>query len=101
MSAKKLKEELDKFKRSYKLIVARNVELENQFQKQEERIAVLTQSIEECQRALDMNKKLMHQLGEEHNRKEHELVTFMNALKAKLREMGYNASFDNLGNKGH
>ena len=96
MNAKKLQDELDKYKRSYKQIVDRNTQLEERFEVQEDRIAVLTSSLEQCQKAVDMNKKLLRQMGEEHGRKEQGLVSFMNRLKDKLREIGY-ADFNNLG----
>jgi len=100
MNEKKLQEEFDKYKRSYKQIVGRNAHLEAQYAEQEERIAVLAASLDNCQKALDTNKALMRQMGEEHNRKEASLVSFMNRLKEKLREFGY-ADFNRLGNEGN
>ena len=41
MNAKKLQDELDTYKRSYKQIVGRNTHLEELYKKQEDRIAVL------------------------------------------------------------
>lgn len=101
MNAKLLKAEFDQYKRSYKLIVARNTQLEEQWVQQEARIELLGKSLEQCQRGLDLNKTLMRQLGEEHNKKENELVALLTGLKAKLREMGYNGDFDNLGHENN
>jgi len=93
-----LRNEFDKYKRSYNAIVKRNTDLENQYVAQENRIQLLMSSLDNCQKALDINKNLMRKLAEEHNNKESSLVDFMNKLKKKLRELGYNGSFDNLGN---
>jgi len=101
MNNKKMKDELDKYKRQYKNIVNRNVQLENQFQRQEEKNQQLLNSLVECQKAVDMNKTLLRKFGEEHNRKENEMVDLMNRLKAKLREMGYNGNFNRLGNESN
>jgi len=101
MNAKLLKDELDKYRRSYKRLVERNDELEARYHEQEERIAVLARSVEHCQKALDMNKDLMRRLGEEHNHKENDMVALLTGLKAKLREMGYNGDFDRLGDAGN
>ena len=100
MNAKKLEDELDKYKRSYKQIVGRNAHLEELYIKQEERIAILTGALENCQKAVDMNKQMLRQMGEEHASKEAGLVDFMNKLKAKLREFGY-ADFNRLGDEGN
>lgn len=98
MNNKQLKDDFDKYKRSYAAIVDRNVQLEKRYAEQEDRIAVLSGSLENCQKALDMNKSLMRQISDEHSKKENSLVEILTALKAKLREMGYNGDFDNLGN---
>jgi len=96
MNEKALRDELAKFKRSYRRIVSRNTELENQFEAQEARIAVLSNNLVQCQKALDMNKTLIRQFGDEHSRKEQAMASFINALKAKLRELGY-GDFNKLG----
>ena len=100
MNAKKLQDELDTYKRSYKQIVGRNTHLEELYKKQEDRKAVLTAALESCQQAVDMNKQMVRQMGEEHSKKEGALVEFMNRLKAKLRELGY-GDFNRLGDEGN
>ena len=99
MNAKLLKDELDEYKRSYKRIVARNEQLEEQWVAQEARIKLLGDSLANCQQALDINKTNMRQLAEENQKKENDLVALLTSLKAKLREMGYNGDFDNLGHQ--
>jgi len=100
MNVKKIEEDLDKYKRSYKQIVGRNAHLEAQYKEQENRIAVLTAALENCQQAVDMNKTLLRKMGEEHASKEAGLVDFMNRLKKKLREF-WDGDLDKLGNEGN
>ena len=100
MNDKKLQEDFDQYKRSYKQIVGRNEQLELQYEKQEAKIGTLTAALGHCQQALDLNKMLMRQMAEENNHKEAELVAFMNLLKDKLREYGY-GDFNNLGHEGN
>jgi predicted nucleic acid-binding Zn-ribbon protein len=99
MNVKKLKDEFEQYNRSYKLLVERNDQLEKRYAEQENKITVLINSLENCQKAFDTNKTLLRQMAAEHNKKEQSLIEYMNKLKAKLRELGY-ANFNKLGNEG-
>lgn len=101
MNFKELKADFEKFRRSYALIIERNAQLEKQYEQQEERIALLSRCLENCQKALDINKSLMRQISAEHDKKENSLVELLTALKAKLRDMGYNGNFDRLGQQNN
>lgn len=98
MNAKKLKDELDKYKRSYTNLVARCEQLESHLRAADEREAGLRNNLLQAQNALDTNKLMLRQMVAEQSQKEHGLIDLLNRLKTKLREMGYNGSFDNLGN---
>jgi predicted nucleic acid-binding Zn-ribbon protein len=101
MTGKQLKEELGKYKRQYRLIVNRCEQLEKQNNKAEEMLEVMRNNLLEAQKSVDLNKALLRQTMEEHSKKEHGLVALMNGMKAKLREMGYDGNFDNLGNESN
>ena len=100
MSGKQLKIELDKYKRQYRNLVARCQQLEGQLLAAEKNMEVLGQSLKFAQSAVDMNKAMLRQSVDEHNRKERDLIEYMNLLKAKLRELGY-ADFNRLGNESN
>lgn len=97
MTGKQLKAELDKYKRQYKIVVGRCQQLEAAVEDANARMAIMGKNLINAQSAVDANKTLMRRMGEEHNRKEQELIEFMTNLKAKLRELGYNGHFDRLG----
>lgn len=95
-----LKEELRKYKQQYNILVVRCNQLEGQLLDANGQINFLRQSLFSAQKALDINKDLLRRTAEEHNKKEQSLVSFMNKLKDKLRELGY-ADFNNLGDEGN
>jgi hypothetical protein len=101
MNAKKIKEELDKYKRQYRNLVSRCEQLESQLIAADEREVIMRNNLLHAQNALDSNKAMLRQMVAEQSKKEHGLIDLMNGLKAKLREMGYDGNFDRLGNQGN
>ena len=97
MNSKLLKDELDKYRRQYDGLVEIHRILEKKLEQVQMALSFSVTNLGNAQQAVDMNKKLMRQMGEEHNKKEQDLIVFMNQLKAKLREMGYDGNFDKLG----
>jgi hypothetical protein len=97
MNDKLLKEELEKWKTLYTGagVVIRS--LERQLADLSTKLSVAESNLSNAQNAVAINKTILRQVTEEHNRKEKDLIEFMNRLKAKLREMGYDGSFDRLG----
>jgi hypothetical protein len=100
MNKKELKIELDKYKRQYRNLVERCLQLENQKVIMESKIEVLNKSLSNAQKSNDINKTMLRQAIDEHSRKEHGLIECMNLMKAKLRDLGY-ADFNRLGNEGN
>ena len=96
MNIKPLKDELDKYRRQYDGLVEVHRILENKLEQAQSALSFSVKNLANAQQAVDANKKLMRQMGKEHSRKEQDLIAFMNRLKAKLREMGYDGSFDSL-----
>lgn len=97
MNEKIIKEELAKYKRQYKIIVDLNKQMESEIAANKDVITLLTQNLENAQKALDIQKNLGRQMSAEWSKKEQGLIEFMNCLKNKLREMGYDGDFDRLG----
>lgn len=97
MTGKQLKAELEKYKRQYKILVGRCEQLDNENADLKAKLTMMAKNLTNAQNAFDANKALLRQMGEEHNKKEQDLIEFMNKLKAKLRELGYNGNFDRLG----
>jgi hypothetical protein len=97
MNDKLLKEELEKWKTLYSgaCVVIRS--LERQLESLASKAQIAEMNLKNAQDAVLINKTLLRQVTEENNKNEKELIEFMNRLKAKLREMGYNGSFDRLG----
>lgn len=97
MNKSKIKEELEKYKSLYRSMVNGNKKMEQTILDLRLRLGAVMQNLENANQAVQMNKDMLRQIGEEHNKKERGLIAFMNQLKAKLKEMGYNGSFDRLG----
>jgi hypothetical protein len=97
MNDKLLIEERDKWKNLYTGagVVIRS--LERQLNDLQTQLSLAVANLKNANDALAINKTILRQAAEEHNRNEKELIEFMNRLKAKLREMGYHGSFDRLG----
>lgn len=93
----KTKEELEKWKTLYTGagVVIRS--LERQINDLQTQLSLAVANLKNANDALAINKTILRQATTEHSRKEQELIEFMNRLKAKLREMGYDGSFDRLG----
>lgn len=89
--------QLLEWKKHYKSVSERCKKLEAQVQEQDRNIMFLSHSLKNAQTAVQLNKDVLLKVTEEHNKKEKDLIDFMNKLKAKLREMGYDGNFDNLG----
>lgn len=96
-SLKQVMQERDKWKSLYN-------GLGDTVQRLEKEICQLTIKVSQAQSnqnnassASEINKNILRQATEEHNRKEQEMVGLITKLKAKLREMGYDGDFDRLG----
>ena len=87
MNTKLLKEELNKYKRQYKIILLRNADLENQYQVQEEKIQLLTECLENSQKAIDINKTIVRQALASYSEKEQILNGEIIELKKRLKEL--------------
>jgi hypothetical protein len=102
MAEEKTKKELEdegiKWKSLYKGIARTNERFQIQINDLSRRLATAETNLVNAQNAVDLNKNMLHQVSTENNKKEQELIALMNKLKAKLREMGYDGSFDSLGN---
>ena len=97
MTGKEAKAALIKYKQLYRSLAKANKNAEQTIKDLQLRIQTLTANLENAQRAVDINKTLLHQVTHEHNNKEQGLIALMTQLKAKLREMGYDGDFDRLG----
>jgi cysteinyl-tRNA synthetase len=99
LTMKQMKGRMDKFRRLYNSTVIANRRFEQTINDLKASLATALANNANCQKALDINKTLIRQMSEEHGKKEQELIKLLTQLKAKLREMGYDGNFDNLGNK--
>lgn len=88
-------EKTDWQKRYESLLIAFS-QLKENYDQQEKTLVFLKQQLSNADQAVEINKNLIRQLNEEHNKKEQQMVYFMNKLKDKLREFGY-ADFNRLG----
>lgn len=95
---KVLKETLAKFKALYKSTSEANIRLQQTNADLQKQLKTSLANLAHAQISVDLNKKMLRQMAEENNRKENELIELLTQLKAKLRELGYDGNFDNLGN---
>lgn len=96
MTNKETREALIKYKRLYNSTGRVVIRHEQTIKDLQAQLSTVHTNLTNCQTALDLQKTLNRQIGEEHNKKEQDLVTYMNRLKEKLREFGY-ADFNQLG----
>jgi hypothetical protein len=97
MNNKELKDRYDKYRRLYRATGEANKRFEQTIRDMQAQLTTMQANLRNCQNALDLQKTLNRQMGEEHDRKQQEVIEYMNLLKEKLRELGY-ADFNNLGN---
>ena len=97
MNRKELEDQYNKYRRLYKSTAEANKRFEQTIRDLQAQLRTALSNLENANNALAIQKDLNRQMGEEHNRKQQELVEYMNLLKGKLRELGY-ADFNNLGN---
>lgn len=93
----KLQESLDHWKRLHNNVAETNKRFQAQVHDLTVRLKTMEMNLANAQKASDINKNMLRQMGEAHTKKEQELIKLLTQLKAKLREMGYDGSFDNLG----
>jgi len=86
----------NEWKSRYESLLMAFNRLEAQSKQQAETITFLTQQLANADKAVEINKNLLRMVTEEHNKKELDMVYYMNKLKDKLREFGY-ADFNRLG----
>ena len=98
MTPKQAKNQLDKYKRLYRVTGEANKRFERTITDLIGHNKTLGANLINAQNAVDLNKILLRQMMEDHNQKQHDLIALLTSLKAKLREMGYDGDFDNLGN---
>jgi cysteinyl-tRNA synthetase len=99
LTKKQMQDRMDKFRRLYKGLAETNRRFEQTINDLKSALATALANNTNCQKALDLNKTMLRQMSEEHGKKEQELIKLLTQLKAKLREMGYDGNFDNLGNE--
>jgi hypothetical protein len=97
MTGKEAKAALIKYKQLYRSLAKANINAEQTIKDLQLQVQTLTANLENAQKAVDINKNLLHQVTHEHNNKEQALIGLLTKLKAKLREMGYDGNFDRLG----
>lgn len=97
MTNKEAKESLEKYKRLYRSLAIAHRVAEEKINELQLQVQILKTNLVNAQGAVDINKKLLHQVSHEHNNKEQALIGLLTNLKAKMREMGYDGDFDNLG----
>ena len=97
MNGKEAKQALEKYKRLYESLAKANQKAERTIQDLKAQIANLSETLANANRAFDINKTILRDATDQHNQKEKGLIDLLTNLKAKLREMGYNGNFDNLG----
>jgi hypothetical protein len=97
MTGKEAKAALIKYKQLYRSLAKANKNAEQTINDLQLKVQNLTANLENAQKAVDINKNLLHQVTHEHNNKEQALIGLLTKLKAKLREMGYDGNFDRLG----
>jgi len=94
---KELKQHLDKYKALYKSTSDANRRLQQVNADLQIHLKTALANLVNAQKAVTINKTMLRQVAEGHNRKEQELIELLTQLKAKLRELGYNGDFDSLG----
>ena len=97
MNRKEMEDRYNKYRRLYKATAEANKRFEQTIRDLQGQLTTALSNLTNCQSALDMQKTMNRQMGEEHDKKQQDLVEYMNLLKGKLRELGY-ADFNNLGN---
>ena len=97
MNGKEAKQGLEKYKRLYDSLAKANLKAERTIKDLKAQVANLSETLANANRAFDINKTIMRNATDQHNQKEKGLIDLLTNLKAKLREMGYNGNFDNLG----
>jgi len=89
--------DLEKWKSLYNGL-SRHVELlEKKIMDQNAVMKIMRENLENAQKAVDINKKMLRDSMTEYNEKEQEYIKVLNLLKDKLREFGY-VDFNSLGN---
>lgn len=93
-------DEAKQWKRLYTGMVRHNDSQQKAISTQTDLVARLQANLDNCQKAVDLNKVMLHNAIAEHSRKEQEYIGLINKLKNKLRELGY-GDFNRLGDEGN
>jgi uncharacterized protein YjaG (DUF416 family) len=95
---REIKEHLRKYKALYQSLAEANKRQTQTILELQNQVSTLSSNLVNAQKAVDINKGILRSATEGHNLKEQELISLLTGMKAKLREMGYNGNYDNLGN---
>lgn len=83
------------WKRLYESLIVQNQKLEQKITEQAGVIGFLSENNTNAQAAVDIMKQTLLNATMEHNKKEQQLIGYMNKLKEKLKEYGF-ADFNTL-----